>query len=56
VNPWPGPHGWVIHRFVRHVRAGTLPETHVADNIKSLAMVFAAVKSAASGQAEPVEG
>ncbi|NJM05812.1 Gfo/Idh/MocA family oxidoreductase [Candidatus Gracilibacteria bacterium] len=41
-----GGHAGLIAEFAACVRAGTTPETHVADNIKSLAMVFAAIESA----------
>ncbi|MEI6167849.1 MAG: Gfo/Idh/MocA family oxidoreductase [bacterium] len=45
-----GSHGGQILDYVNCVRNGTLPETVCTDNIKSLAMVFAAVKSAATGK------
>jgi predicted dehydrogenase len=45
-----GSHGGVIREFVRCVRAGSIPETVGADNIKSLAMVFGAIESAELGQ------
>jgi predicted dehydrogenase len=43
-----GGHGGVIREFVRCVQTGATPETVCTDNIKSLAMVFAAVESAES--------
>lgn len=48
-------HDGLIREFVDCVRSGGRPLTHCEDNIKSLAMVLAAVKSAASGQREKVE-
>jgi predicted dehydrogenase len=39
-------HGGVIREFVDCVRSGGTPQTAAADNIKSLAMVFAAIESA----------
>lgn len=47
-------HDGLIREFVDCVRTGGRPLTHCEDNIKSLAMVLAAVKSAASGQREKV--
>lgn len=44
-----GHHG-VIAEFIRCVRNGTTPETICTDNIKSLAMVFAAIESAETGK------
>jgi predicted dehydrogenase len=41
-----GGHLGVMQDFVAAVRVGSLPETAGADNLKSLAMVFAAIKSA----------
>ena len=42
-----GGHGGVIREFVQCVLHGGAPETSAADNIKSLAMVFGAIESAA---------
>jgi len=39
-------HAGNIREFVRCVRSGALPQTHCADNIKSLAMALGAVESA----------
>ncbi len=39
-------HAGVIREFVDSVRSGAVPETVASDNIKSLAMVFAAIESA----------
>lgn len=47
-------HAGVIHEFVRSVQTGATPETIATDNIKSLAMVFAAIESAESGMLVPV--
>lgn len=46
-------HLGVMRDFIAAVRSGTPPETDGADNLKSLAMVFGAIKSATSGM--PVE-
>ncbi len=43
-------HGGVIRDFVDSVRAGKMPQTVASDNIKSLAMVFGAIESAATAQ------
>ena len=42
-------HASIIREFVRCVESGATPETVCTDNIKSLAMVFAAIKSAETG-------
>jgi predicted dehydrogenase len=39
-------HAGVIREFVDSIRSGRVPETVASDNIKSLAMVFAAIESA----------
>ena len=39
-------HAAAIHAFLQAVRAGRTPETVGTDNIRSLAMVFAAIESA----------
>lgn len=43
-------HAGVIDEFIRCVRSGARPETIASDNIKSLAMVLAAIESAERGQ------
>lgn len=43
-------HRSVIEDFVSAVESGTEPETSGTDNIKSIAMVFAAVESATTGR------
>jgi predicted dehydrogenase len=48
-------HAAVIREFVDCVTTGRTPETACSDNIKSLAMVFAAVASAKAGAKVPVE-
>jgi len=48
-------HTGLIREFVRCVRTGAKPETDAADNLKSLAMVLAAIESAESGRAVGVE-
>jgi predicted dehydrogenase len=50
-----GFHGGQIADYVKCLRKGKSPETICTDNIKSLAMVFAAIKSAASGKEEKVK-
>lgn len=45
-----GGHGGQIADFVNCLRTGAVPETVCTENIKSLAMVFAAVKSAETGR------
>jgi len=45
-----GGHSGCIAEFIDCVRHGGVPETAAADNIKSLAMVFGAIESAASGR------
>ncbi len=49
-----GGHAGIIAEFVRCVRSGATPETSCAENIKSLAMVFAAIESAEQGRPVPV--
>jgi len=49
-----GGHADVIREFVGCVRGGGAPETSAADNVKSLAMVLAAIESAERGQPVPV--
>ncbi len=41
-----GGHNGLLNSFIDAVKNGTVPETHYEDNIKSLAMVEAAVRSA----------
>lgn len=45
-----GGHAGMIKEFVEAVRSGTQPENLAADNIKSLAMVFASIESAEAGK------
>lgn len=45
-----GGHRGVIEDFVAAIRTGVPPETAGPENIKSLAMVFAAIESAETGQ------
>jgi len=49
-----GGHGGLIGEFLRCVRSGGTPETICTDNIKSLAMVHAAVESAGKRRRVPV--
>ena len=41
---------YLLEHFIDSVRDGARPETDVSDNIRSIAMVFAAVKAVQSGQ------
>ena len=45
-----GGHGGLIRDFINCLQTGKTPETIAADNIKSLAMVFAAIESAETHQ------
>ncbi|MCC5831071.1 MAG: Gfo/Idh/MocA family oxidoreductase [Phycisphaeraceae bacterium] len=49
-EPLPPPHIDYMTEFARCVREGGQPQTHARDNIKSLEMVFAAVRSAHTGR------
>lgn len=56
VPPMPlNGHAAVMAEFVAALQAKRVPETDCHDNIKSLAMVLAAVKSARTGKKERVE-
>jgi predicted dehydrogenase len=50
-----GGHAGVLRAFVDAVRAGGEPETVSHENIKSLAMSFAAIESAQTGQRTPLD-
>ena len=43
-------HAGVINEFLESLKEGTVPQTVCTDNIKSLAMVHAAIESAESGR------
>ena len=45
-----GGHAGLIDEFVHCIRRGRTPETICTDNVKSLAMVFAAIESAKKGR------
>ena len=47
-----GGHAGVMREFLQAVRTGGTPETVCTDNVKSLAMVFGAIRSAQSGREE----
>lgn len=49
-----GGHAGLIREFLDCVQSGTVPETIATDNIKSLAMVHAAIASATRGRKLPV--
>lgn len=58
VRAFPGRdagHASLIEGFVECLRTGSLPETHGADNLLSLAMVHAAIESAQMGKPVTVE-
>jgi predicted dehydrogenase len=56
VTPMPFErHAAAMAEFVAALRAGRLPETNCQDNIKSLAMVLAAVESAKTGRKVAVQ-
>lgn len=48
-------HASLIREFVHAVRTGTIPETICTDNVKSLAMVLGAVRSAEQGKSVAIE-
>lgn len=50
-----GSHAGVINEFVEALKAGSQPQTVCTDNIKSLAMVHAAIESAADGRKVMIE-
>lgn len=50
-----GGHVGIIQEFFACIRNGTHPETNASDNIKSLAMVFGAIKSAEQGRKVDIE-
>lgn len=50
-----GGHSGIMKEFVRCIRTGGKPETYCADNIKSLAMVFGAIKSSQSKKRIPIK-
>ncbi|OQB85139.1 MAG: putative oxidoreductase YteT precursor [Planctomycetes bacterium ADurb.Bin126] len=50
----PGMRG-AIREMLACLRKGTLPQTHSHDNIRSLAMVFAAIESSQKGKKIPVK-
>ncbi len=51
--PYGGMHG-ALRELLAYIRTGKRPQTHCADNIKSLAMVHAVVESARKGRRVPV--
>ena len=51
----PEGHEALISDFIDCVRTGRKPETNCTDNIKSLAMVFASIKSAKTGRRVKVQ-
>lgn len=50
-----GGHNGLMKEFVQCIRTGERPETYCADNIKSLAMVFGAIKSSQAKKRVPVK-
>ena len=51
---YEGMHG-ALREMLRYLRAGKKPQTECHDNIKSLAMVFAAIESSNRGRRVPVK-
>ncbi len=49
-----GMHG-ALHEMLRFLRTGEMPQTHAADNIKSLAMVLSAIESSRLGKRIAIE-
>jgi hypothetical protein len=47
-------HG-ALHEMLAFLRTGKVPQTECHDNIKSLAMVFAAMESSRKGKRIPVK-
>ena len=45
-----------LREMLDHLRSGSVPQTECHDNIKSLAMVFAAIESSKKGRAVNVRG
>ncbi|HEY8965829.1 MAG TPA: hypothetical protein VIM58_05265, partial [Candidatus Methylacidiphilales bacterium] len=54
LEPWETGHAGNIGEFLDSLDRGTEPQTAAADNLKSLAMVEAAIESARLGQAVAV--
>jgi predicted dehydrogenase len=50
MNCKQGAHQGLVDEFIHCVKTGETPETVCTDNIKSLAMVFGAIESAATGK------
>ncbi|MEI6808927.1 MAG: Gfo/Idh/MocA family oxidoreductase [bacterium] len=50
-----GGHTGIMKEFVRCIQSGGKPETYCADNIKSLAMVFGAIKSSEAKKRVPIK-
>lgn len=48
-------HAGVINEFIEALKSGTTPQTICTDNVKSLAMVLAAIESAETGQKVQVQ-
>jgi predicted dehydrogenase len=43
-----------LREFLASIREGRKPETHLEDNIRTLAMIEAAIRSVEQGQSVPV--
>jgi len=54
-GPLDGSHAGCLRHMMQCIREGRQPETAGEDNIRSLAMVFGAIGSAASGRREQIE-
>ena len=46
---------WLIEKFVRWLDGGEAMETHVRDNLQSIALIFAAIESSRTGQPVKVQ-
>ena len=53
--PWQSQ-DYTLVEFIGAIASGKQPETHAADNLGSIAMVFAAVKAVESGKRVKVQG
>src|ERR1700688_5105061 len=46
---------WLIQKFVEWLKGGEPMETNVSDNLQSVALIFAAIESARTGQPVAVQ-
>lgn len=52
--PYEG-HAWLVNAFLDWLDGGPVPETHIDDNIQSMAMVFAAIEASRTAQVVDVQ-